>query len=349
MRYDNPVRLSLFMALILLLVFSFVFITISLFIEDHFHWVFFLVLSPVLFIVSYFFIKYALEKFIYEKIKLIFKTIHTQKLSREDKLGKRSHLKGDIIGNVNKEVEDWITDKHEEIEQLKNLETYRKEFLANVSHELKTPIFNIQGYVLTLLEGGLEDPAINHSYLEKTEKNVERMIHMVEELEIITRLETGEAKVEAVRFDILLLVREIFDLLDKKASEKKILFLFGSDYQYPVNVNADREKIRQVLTNLIDNSVKYGREGGRTKLSFYDMDENVLVEVSDNGIGIEEQHLPRLFERFYRADKHRSRSLGGSGLGLAIVKHIIEAHEQTVNVRSTPGIGSTFSFTLKKG
>jgi len=218
-----------------------------------------------------------------------------------------------------------------------------------VSHEIKTPISNIQGYISTLVSGGIEDQNINRDFLLKTEKNIDRLIELVDDLDIISRFESGEVQMVKSRFDISALAKEVFEFLEDSAKAANIKFIFGGDENTPVWVYADRDRIRQVLVNLVDNSVKYGRKEGRTKISFYDMDENYLIEVSDNGIGIEEQHIPRLFERFYRADKHRSRSEGGTGLGLAIVKHIIEAHEQTVNVRSSPKIGSTFSFTLKKG
>jgi len=312
-------------------------------------WFSMLAAELVLFGAQYYMIKYFLERFIYDKIKLIYKSIHSLKLSREEKLGLKSSGKGDIIGSVNEQVINWARDRGEEIEELKKLETYRREFLANVSHELKTPLFNLQGFTLTLLDGGLEDPEINRDYLEKTQKNIERMITIVEDLEIISRLESGEARPVIARFDIVSLTNEVFEFLEPKTKTNSIDLIFGNDHYSDMPVLADKEKIREVLINLIDNSIKYGKEHGRTKVSFYTMDENVLVEVSDNGIGIDEEHIHRLFERFYRVDKHRSRSGGGSGLGLAIVKHIIEAHNQTVNVRSAPGVGSTFAFTLKKG
>jgi two-component system phosphate regulon sensor histidine kinase PhoR len=228
------------------------------------------------------------------------------------------------------------------------MEVYRREFLGNVSHELKTPLFNMQGFILTLLDGGINDASVNLDYLQKSQNNIERMITIVQDLEVISRLETGEATPLLSTFSITLLVKEVFEFLEPKASERSIKLLFAAEYNDTMTVRADKEKIRTVITNLIDNSIKYGTTGGRTKVSFYNMDENYLIEISDNGVGIDEQHISRLFERFYRVDKHRSRAQGGSGLGLAIVKHIMEAHNQTVNVRSTPGIGSTFAFTLKR-
>jgi two-component system, OmpR family, phosphate regulon sensor histidine kinase PhoR len=312
-------------------------------------WISLIITEMVLFAAQYYLIKYFLERFIYDKIKLIYKSIHSLKRTKEEKRELKASSKGDLIGSVNEQVIRWANDRGQEIEDLKNLETYRREFLANVSHELKTPLFNLQGFTLTLLDGGLEDPEINRDYLEKTQKNIERMITIVQDLEVISRLESGEARPVISRFDIVALTNEVFEFLEPKATSSQIDLIFGNDHYGDMQVLADKEKIRQVLINLIENSIKYSKENGRTKVSFYPMDENILVEVSDNGLGINEEHIPRLFERFYRVDKHRSRSGGGSGLGLAIVKHIIEAHNQTVNVRSAPGIGSTFAFTLKRG
>ena len=298
---------------------------------------------------SYFVFSYILKRYIYDKIKIIYKTIHTFKVSAENK-NRTVDLRQNIFGKVKEDVSEWAEEHKREIDDLKKLELYRREFLGNVSHELKTPIFNIQGYILTLLDGALDDPDVNKDYLEKTEKNIERMINIVQDLEIISQLESGEIKLLPVKFEMVAFTREIFEMLEIKAHKRNISFEFHDsiDEDSEVFVEADKEKIRQVLINLIENSIKYGNEGGRTKVSFYDMDENVLVEISDNGIGVDAKDIPRLFERFYRVDKSRSRNQGGSGLGLAIVKHIIESHQQTVNVRSAPGIGSTFSFTLKK-
>lgn len=252
------------------------------------------------------------------------------------------------IHNLEVEILAWAEDRKDEIERLKKLEVYRKEFLGNVSHELKTPIFNIQGYVLTLLDGGLEDPTINRNYLERAEKSIDRMITIVDDLEAISQLETGELQIDPERFDIVSLAKDVGDAQEMKASAKGIVLTFPEEVK-PIFVYADRFRIRQVFVNLIVNSVKYGKEYGETKIRFYDVGENIVVEIADNGIGIEKQHLARLFERFYRVDKSRSREQGGTGLGLAIVKHIIEAHNQTINVMSTEGAGTVFTFTMKKG
>jgi two-component system, OmpR family, phosphate regulon sensor histidine kinase PhoR len=306
-----------------------------------------LIMDAGIFILSYIIYKYILEKFIYNKIKLIYKTIHTLK-ARKGAKNMDIDLNQDIISQMNLQVEAWAQDRRAEIEELKKLEAYRREFLGNVSHELKTPLFNIQGYILTLLEGGIDDQSINKEYLKRSSKNIERMISVVEDLEIISRLETGELQLDLLNFDILALTRDVIDLLEVKAKKKNIRIYIPKEFNNPLFVNADKERIRQVLINLVDNSIKYGSDSGNTKISFFDMDENLLIEVTDDGIGIETKDLSRLFERFFRVDKSRSREQGGSGLGLAIVKHIIEAHQQTINVRSKIGVGTTFAFTLKK-
>lgn len=301
----------------------------------------------VLFVFTNFLFRYTLEKFIYEKIRLIYKTIRNRKISKDN--DKTSSFKGKTIETVYQEVAEWGETKSKEVEELKRMANYRREFLGNVSHELKTPIFNIQGYVLTLLDGGLEDPSINKEYLLRTEKSINRMIAIVEDLETISQLESSELQLNLKKTDILALTREVMEFLEIKARKRNNTVYFGGNYEKPVYILADKERLRQVLINLIDNSIKYGnQEDGSTKISFFDMDENILVEVTDNGNGINETELPRIFERFYRTDKGRSREQGGSGLGLAIVKHIIEAHEQTIHVRSTQGVGTTFAFTMKK-
>lgn len=298
---------------------------------------------------SYFLFQYALERFIYRKIKLVYKTIHQLKLkTQSEELKKRIRESNDIISEVNEEVLEWAKDKTDEIDELKKLEEYRRDFIGNLSHELKTPIFNIQGYITTLIDGGVEEKEILEKYLHNAEKNVERMISLVEDLDSIYKLESGRINLEYEKFDIVEASREVLDALEIKARQRMVELQYKEDYRSPIYVFADKNSIKQVLTNLVANSIVYGKEGGITKLSFYDMDENILVEVADDGTGIEEKHLVRLFERFYRVDKSRSRHQGGTGLGLSIVKHIIEAHQQTINVRSMVGRGSTFSFTLRK-
>lgn len=349
MKTPNPQSLVIIGAAVICLVVAMVFIPLNYFLSGHIDWPVFLSTLVILFFASYLVFAFIVKRFIYDRIKLIYKTIHNIKLPKEDK-NRNIELRQNIIENVNKDVQVWANQRKKEIDELKRLETYRREFLGNVSHELKTPIFNIEGYIQTLLDGAIDDPKVSKSYLQKADLNIERMISIVKDLEIISRLEAGEIKLNYSSFDIVSLTNEIYELLEIKAQAKQIKLFFNSNIMHGthINVNADKDKIRQALINLIENSINYGTEGGRTKVSFYDMDENILVEVSDNGVGIEPDCIPRLFERFYRVDKSRSRNQGGSGLGLAIVKHIIESHNQTINVRSAAGVGSTFSFTLKK-
>ena len=299
------------------------------------------------FAVSFLIFLYVLRFFIYRKIKLIYKTISSFKDSKEKALSRISS-NADIISDVSKEVIEWQRSRTDEIASLKRMETFRKEFLGNVSHELKTPLFNIQGYIHTLLDGALEDEKVNTNYLERASRSVDRLCLIIEDLEAISKLETGELILDQRTFDIRELVKEVFESSELRAGELKIKMGFKEGSDHPVYVYADKERIRQVLVNLIVNSIKYGRMNGQTVAGFYDMDENVLIEITDNGIGMDPVHLPRIFERFYRVDKSRSREQGGTGLGLSIVKHIIEAHKQNIHVRSSYGIGTTFTFTLKK-
>jgi len=287
----------------------------------------------------------ALQNFIYDKIKLIFRNMHTMKVDRRNfKLDMRE----DVLGNVNKEVVHWAEDRMAEIEDLKEKESFRKEFVGNVAHELKTPIFSIQGYILTLLEGAMEDPEFNKKFLLKAAKSVERMTLIVEDLDTITQFESGSLKLDLQKTDILELSKDVIEIRDQEADNKNITIEFGKQYDKPIYVMADGFRIGQVMTNLITNSIKYGKEGGKTTISFFDLGDQLLIEVEDDGPGIKEEHIPRLFERFYRVDKSRSRHQGGTGLGLAICKHIIEAHKQSIDVRSEVGKGSVFSFTLQK-
>ena len=295
-----------------------------------------------------FLLYYVVDVYLRNRIKLVYKIIHQFKLSKNLKESIGDTVSDDPLSEMETQVKDWVTDKSKEIEDLKKLEQFRKEFLANLSHELKTPIFNIQGYVHTLLDGAMDEPEVMKHFLERTAKSIDRLNNLVDDLDEISKIERGEVAMIKEIFDITQLVKEVFESMELKAVKQGIALSINKGFEKPFFVHADKEKIRQVITNLIDNSVKYGSLNGETAASFYDMDDNVLIEITDNGIGIAEEHLPRLFERFYRIDKHRSREQGGTGLGLAIVKHIIEAHEQTINVRSTVGVGTTFAFTLQK-
>ena len=310
-------------------------------------WYWGILLVLLAFIASYLTIIYYLRQYIYRKIKLIYKSIHKHKLSPDQK-PTTVDARTDIISEVEREVAEWADIQAMEIKQLKDWQDYRRRFLGDISHELKTPIFNIQGYLETLIDGGMEDPNINRNYLLRAVKNVDRLNTIVEDLDSISRLETGDLVLEMQNFDIRELVEEVFEDFEFKAQAKgiKLAFKQGADQRF--RVCADRESIRQVVTNLVTNSIKYGKENGVTKVGFYDMDRNILVEVADNGIGIDKESLTHIFERFFRVDKSRSREQGGSGLGLSIVKHLIEAHQQSVHVRSSVQLGSTFGFTLEK-
>jgi len=297
--------------------------------------------------ISYFIVLFILNRYINEKITPIYKTIRNVPIS-----GKKGRLlekfSSTNISDVQKEVEEWAKNQTEELTRLKDLEKYRKEFVGNVSHELKTPIFNIQGYVLTLLEGGIDDPKINKLYLQRSEKSIDRMISIVEDLESITKLESGELTLNFVNFDLVKLTEDVFDLAQMLASERNITLQFAAKNDKPIMVYADKKRIMEVMNNLVGNGIKYGKKRGHVKVGFYDLHETILIEVSDNGIGMDKTDLPRVFERFYRVDKSRSREQGGTGLGLSIVKHIIEAHDQTINVKSIADKGTTFTFTLEK-
>jgi two-component system phosphate regulon sensor histidine kinase PhoR len=312
--------------------------------EDN--WWIFVGLSAVVFIILYVAVAVLLQRFVINKITPVYKTIYSIANIRKEL--KNTNPNVDLAERINRDVVQWAAKKTEEISRLIELERYRKEFLGNVAHELKTPIFNIQGYILTLLDGGLNDPNINHVYLERAEKSVERLIHITEELDTINRLASGDMEMNKTSFNMALLVEEIFDAFEITAKERKINLRTQWIAGGKITVYADRRKISQVLINLIANSINYGKEGGETMVLFTDLPDRVLIEVRDNGIGISAENLPRIFERFYRVDKHRSREHGGSGLGLAIAKHIIEAHNQSINVRSELGKGTTFAFTLDK-
>jgi two-component system, OmpR family, phosphate regulon sensor histidine kinase PhoR len=301
----------------------------------------------LIFLVSYLVILYSVNRFIYRKIKLVYKTIHSQR--GRNGSAKSTARKAESIESVGLAVQEWTSGQQNEIDELKKMADYRREFLGNISHELKSPIFNIQGYILTLLDGGLEDPNINKDYLMRTEKSINRLIAIVEDLEEISKLESGELRLNMQRFDMCELVRDVIDFLEMKARRNNTQVVFENKTERAVFVHADKKRIRQVLINLIENAIKYGdKPDSKVIIKAFDMDENFLFEVKDNGPGISEESLPRIFERFYRTDKGRSRDTGGTGLGLAIVKHIIEAHRKNISVRSKMGTGTTFSFTLQK-
>jgi two-component system phosphate regulon sensor histidine kinase PhoR len=305
--------------------------------------------SLVFFGASYALVLYTLQNFIYRKIKLIYKFIYQTKASKREETYYKYILPQKSIDEVREDVEKWAEQRQGEIELLKANEAYRKEFLQNLAHELKTPVFAIQGYIDTLLDGASASPETLKRFLEKTARNAERLVNLLNDLDEISKLERGEQPLYKENFVIHDLIRETFETLNLKAEARHIKCSIKKGTEQPLNVFADKEKIRQVLLNLVDNAIKYGDDGGSVVASIYNTDgKRVLVEISDNGIGISEDHLPRIFERFYRTDMARSRKVGGSGLGLAICKHIIEAHGQTIHVRSKTDVGTTIGFTLEK-
>lgn len=347
MKNATPRQIAVLSALVVSALILVILTGIKLLFSTYLNWIVVIVIPSITFIAASFVFYYFLESFIYRKIKLIYKIIYDTKFTEEEKLAKPK-INMNIIDRAELEVIEWKKSKTIEQKKKKRDEQFRKEFLGNVFHELKTPIFNIQGYLETLIEGGIGDKKINFKFLNKANKNVNRMAEIVDDLQMIANLEDGSFSVTVEKFDIMLLASEVIEQAEMRARKKKIRLAFKDGCDKSFFVVADRELIQQVLNNLITNSIKYGKEGGLNQVGLYDMNEKVLIEISDNGIGIDPKVLPRIFERFYRVDKNRSRELGGSGLGLSIVKHIIEAHSQTVNVRSTQGTGSTFGFTLQK-
>ncbi|NGM62317.1 sensor histidine kinase [Sphingobacterium sp. SGG-5] len=314
------------------------------------NWNHFMLIFVVACTVVYIILSNIFQRFINERISNIYKLIRNLKLGKDLKEVLAEHASDDPIRSVEEEVQEWTVQKAREIDQLRAQEKFRREFLSNISHEFKTPLFAVQGYIETLQDGMMDDdPEMAQQFLDKAARNIDRLTYLIADLDEISKLETGKLPLHITKFDITQLIHEtIYQLVDK-ANKANINLVFASKGNNPVMVKADRQKIQQVLINLINNSIKYGKQGGKTKISIFPLLDQILVEVTDNGHGIEEKNLSRVFERFYRTDDSRSRQIGGSGLGLAIVKHIVEAHRQTVNVRSTEGIGTTFGFTVEKG
>jgi len=337
--YKFALRSAFFITLLSLLILAgLLYIFLSL------DWKVLITFGFAVFILSFLILQFRIERFIYRRIKKIYDDVA---------LLESSSLTSDPITTdmktLTEEIEKFAKDKKIEIDTLKVREEYRKDFLGNVSHELKTPLFTVQGFIETLLDGAIDDKSVRKKYLQRANKAVDRLIYIIKDLDLITKLEVGELNLNTTDFDILELIQNVFELLEMKASKKKIVLTFDMDYLQPIMVNADREKIQQVLTNLLVNSIKYGNKDGTTEVSVENLIQNkVIIRITDNGEGIDQKHIPRLFERFYRVDSSRSRSEGGSGLGLAIVKHIIEGHEEKIYVESVPGIGSEFSFTMEK-
>lgn len=337
--YRFAFRTSVFITLILTfssLVFQYFFLEIS--------WKYTSVQCIAIFITSFFVIQYRVENFIYKRIKKIY-----DEVSLLESSSFQSQPVTTDMATLTKEVRKFAADKKLEIEALKIRESYRKEFIGNISHELKTPLFTVQGYILTLLDGNIKDKKIIHKYLKRANSGVERLIYIVNDLDMITKLETGNLNLKWTPFDIVELVRNVIELFEMKAAKSDITLTFDTDYPTPIMVNGDVERIKQVVTNLVVNSIKYGKKDGTTEISIENLTKRkIIVRITDNGEGIKKEYIPRLFERFFRVDKSGSREEGGSGLGLAIVKHIIEAHGEKIYIESEYGVGSEFSFTLEK-
>lgn len=337
--YKFALKTSLFITVFLTLL-----VSVFLYFTAEFQLIPVIVFAVIGYLFSFFIIQYRVEHFIYKRVKKIYDNVTLLDASTLQP----SRITTDMA-TLTKEVERFAEGKKLEIETLKVRETYRKEFMGNVSHELKTPLFTVQGYILTLLDGAHKDKVIRKKYLQRANKGVERLIYIVKDLDMITKLEAGELHLNMENFNIVELIQHSFDLLEMKAAKKNITLTFDMEYQEPVWVYADRERIQQVLTNLVVNSIKYGKKGGTTEISVENLIKNkVIVRVTDNGEGIKKENIPRLFERFYRVDKSGSRKEGGSGLGLSIVKHIIEAHSEKIYIESVYGVGSEFSFTMEK-
>jgi two-component system phosphate regulon sensor histidine kinase PhoR len=340
----SPARLAFYTALALSVLMS----LLSLLLRHL--WFVPLIVFGITFLAAYLIYYYTLKYFIYRKIKLIYKFIYQTKAGKREAFFYKNILPQKTIEEVNRDVEQWAIEKRGEIEILQKNEQFRKEFLMNLAHELRTPIFTIQGYVHTLLDGAMENPEISKKFLNNAAKGIQRLVQLVDDLDQISKLESGQISLIRENFIIHDLVKDLYEELTLKAKEKNISLQIKKGTEAPLTVFADKQKIKQVIVNLLENAIKYGNEGGSIITGFYQMDENqVYIEISDNGPGIAEEHLPRIFERFYRADRSRNSKIGGTGLGLAIVKHIVEAHGQNMNVRSKVGVGSSFGFTLEIG
>jgi two-component system phosphate regulon sensor histidine kinase PhoR len=347
MAETSPKKVALNSAALITGLLAFTYFLLVYFLDREFEWIWLLMFISLGFLISYFIIFNFIERFLYSKVKIIFKTIHSMKTQGGD-LKPRIRMSEDVLSEVNERVADWAGEKIKEIKDLQATENFRREFIGNLAHELKTPVFNIQGYIDTLLESELDDAELTRKFLAKAARNSDRLADLIQDLDQITRIESEGMMIDMKKFDIVELSKQMIESLEQQAREKNIVLRLKNPAEKPIMVMADKKRIEQVFTNLLVNSINYGNENGETRIRFYDMNDNILIEVADNGIGMSKEHLPRIFERFYRVDKSRSRHEGGSGLGLAICKHIIEAHKQTISARSSVDVGSTFAFTLKK-
>lgn len=344
MKHATLQKIALLASLIIALI-TFAQLLIIHFIFYPLTWLMIILLSVFSFVASYVVIYFLVDSFVYRRIKVLYKNIHQLKTGKQQI---QPINEQDPISEVEQEVKNYSINKSAEIAELKKMEQYRKEFLGDVSHELKTPIFNTQGYIETLLNGAINDDKVNISYLKKASKNLDRLNSIVEGLLVIAQKESDQLKLNKTKFDIIALTQEVIENNEVLADNRDISVKFKKETAKNKQVFADKEQVEIVLNNLINNAIKYGKEDGTVLIGVYDMEENILLEVTDNGPGIEQKYLPRLFDRFFRVDKHRSRVEGGNGLGLSICKHIMDAHGQSIHVRSTIGVGTTFGITLSK-
>jgi len=353
MNLSKPINLIALGSILLGLIILLALILVQLFTKTEFGLLSYFLIPTITTSISFVVFWIIVERFINKKIKIIYRIISDKKIA--DNNPREFKITEDVLNTLTQDTAEWAALQTKQIKDLEEQAAFRKEFLGNLAHELKTPVFSIQGYILTLLEGGLDDDKVNRDFLERALNGVDRISNLLEDLDEISQYEFDRKKMHLKNIDIVSLAEATFRDLEQKAKTKNIKFSFAKNYD-PIMVKADHAKIRQVFTNLINNSIFYGSENGNTIIRFHELDMNkekdrkgkILVEVADDGLGIGEKHLLRLFERFYRVDKSRARNIGGSGLGLAIVKHIIEAHGETIKVRSTEGVGSTFSFTMER-
>ena len=346
MTSGNPKGLAIIISLIATVVVS-ILLIVQLYVEDIWqNWPFLLLVIPLGFITIFASTYYLIQLFLQRKISMIYRTIHELKTARSE--SEKIDMDSDVLGDINIEAQEWAQEKKEEIKELEDREQYRREFIGNLSHELKTPLFNIEGYILTLLEGGLEDKNVNREFLERASKGVERLGRIVEDMDMITKLESGIMDMKIERIDLMKVIAEVLVAVEMSAKKGGMRVEVNKPLGRPVMVMVDKNRLIQLFINLLNNSIRYGSKGGLVKIDILELEGQLWVEVEDDGIGISSEHLPRLFERFYRIGSSRSRNEGGSGLGLAIVKHIVDAHGQTIAVSSKEGKGTIFTFTLQK-
>ena len=347
MQANSPRSLSIYISLIVS-IFAVSLIIITFWYKDASMslWLVLLVFA-LIFIVTFILVYFTLERFIYHKIKLLYRATNMFKINK-DISSIDLDMKTDILGKVSKDVARWMVDQHKTIDKLEERESFRRDFIGNLAHELKTPVFSIQGYILTLLEGGLEDKDINRLFLERASNSVERVTNLLEDLDAISKLEAGQLNIDKKRFNFTKLAHEVVDELELKAKKKNINIEVQDILNSEVWVYADRDKIAQVLTNLLNNAITYTKDGGKIQIKSNQLDKKILVDVEDDGVGISNVDLDRIFERFFRVEKSRARNKGGTGLGLAIVKHLIDAHGESISVQSKPKKGTTFTFSISR-